>query len=85
MALKKGTSLISSNDKKLLKALGERIREIRERKKLTVYDVTGEDLLIKSRQHWQKIEAGQLSLTFVTFYKVAQSLDVSTAEVLKGL
>ena len=85
MGLTKGTALVSSTDKKILKALGERIREIREKKKLTVYDVTGEDLLIKSRQHWQKIEAGQLSLTFVTFYKIAQSLEISPVELLKGL
>jgi len=85
MGLKKGTVLTSSADKKLLKALGERVRELREKKKLTVYEVTGEDLLIKSRQHWQKIEAGQLGLTFVTFYKVAQSLDVPPNELLKGL
>ena len=85
MGLAKGTALISSTDKKILKALGERIREIREKKKLTVYDVTGEDLLIKSRQHWQKIVAGQLSLTFVTFYKIAQSLEIPPVELLKGL
>ncbi|WP_347359439.1 helix-turn-helix transcriptional regulator [Bdellovibrio sp.] len=85
MALKKGTTLLSNADKKTLATLGTRIREIREKKKLTVYDVTGEDLLIKSRQHWQKIEAGQLSLTFVTFYKIAQSLEVSPTELLKNL
>jgi transcriptional regulator with XRE-family HTH domain len=85
MALKKGTTLLSNADKKTLAILGARIREIREKKKLTVYDVTGEDLLIKSRQHWQKIEAGQLSLTFVTFYKIAQALDVSPTELLKSL
>jgi transcriptional regulator with XRE-family HTH domain len=85
MGIKKGTSLLSTNDKKILKSLGEKIREIREKKKLTVYDVTGEDLLIKSRQHWQKIEAGQLSLTFVTFYKIAMSLDIRPNELLKKL
>lgn len=85
MALKKGTSLLSLNDKRILKNLGKRIKEIREKKNLTVYDVTGEDLLIKSRQHWQKIEAGQLSFTFVTFYKIAQSLDIQPNELLKGL
>lgn len=84
MGLKKGAALLSSNDKKHLKALGGKIREIREKKKLTVYDVTGEDMLIKSRQHWQKIEAGNLSLTFVTFLKIAQSLEVQPNEILKG-
>lgn len=85
MGLKKGATLISAQDRKLLKALGDRIREIRNKKKLSVYDVTGEDLPIKSRQHWQKIEAGQLSLTFITLNKIAQALDVSPSELLKGL
>lgn len=85
MAPKKGSSLLSPNDEKILKVLGARIKEIREKKKLTVYDVTGEDLPIKSRQHWQKIEAGQKSLTFVTFFKIAQSLDIQPNELLKGL
>ena len=85
MAIKKGTSLVSLDDRKLLKALGERIKEIREKKNLSVYEVTGEDLLIRSRQHWQRIEAGQLSLTFITFYKIAESLEVQPNDLLKGL
>lgn len=85
MGLKKGTTLVSAQDKKLLKALGTRIREIRNKKKLSVYDVTGEDLPIKSRQHWQKIEAGQLSLTFITLSKIALSLDVPLSDIVKNL
>lgn len=85
MGLKKGTTLVSAQDKKLLKALGTRIREVRNKKKLSVYDVTGEDLPIKSRQHWQKIEAGQLSLTFITLNKIAQSLDVPLSDIVKNL
>lgn len=85
MGLKKGTTLISAQDRKLLKALGNRIREIRNKKNFSVYDVTGEDLPIKSRQHWQKIEMGQLSLTFITLNKIAQSLDVPLNELVKNL
>lgn len=85
MGLKKGTTLVSAQDRKLLKALGNRIREIRNKKKLSVYDVTGEDLPIRSRQHWQKIEAGQLSLTFITLYKIAQSLDVPVNDLVKSI
>lgn len=86
MAVKRGTKRpISAEDKKDLAALGQRIREIREKKKLTVYDVTGDDLPIRSRQHWQKIELGQFNLTFVTFMKIAESLDVQPSELLKGV
>ena len=85
MGIKKGTTLLTAKDRKVLKAIGQRIQEIRLNKRFTVYDVTGDDLLIKSRQHWQKIEAGQLSLTFVTFYKIALSLEVEPAELLAGI
>jgi len=85
MGLKKGTTLISTKDRKALIQLGARIKEIREKKNLTVYDLTGEDLLIKSRQHWQKIELGKMSITFTTFLKVAKSLGVSPIELLKGI
>jgi transcriptional regulator with XRE-family HTH domain len=82
LALKKGTKLITAADRKALKKLGERINELRTKKKLTIYEVTGDDLPIKSRQHWQKIEAGQLSLTFVTFLKIAETLKVDPQDLL---
>lgn len=82
MALKKGTKLITTADKKALKKLGEHISELRTKKKLTIYEVTGDDMPIKSRQHWQKIEAGQLSLTFVTFLKIAETLKVDPQDLL---
>lgn len=83
MALKKGTILLSSMDKKKLKALGQRIREVRLKKDLSFYDLTGEDLPIKSRQHWQRIENGGLNITFTTFLKIAKSLEIEPAELLK--
>lgn len=82
MALKKGAKLVTAADKKALKRLGEQINELRTKKKLTVYEVTGDDMPIKSRQHWQKIEAGQLSLTFVTFLKIAETLKVDPQDLL---
>ncbi|AHI06542.1 hypothetical protein BDW_10210 [Bdellovibrio bacteriovorus W] len=85
MALKKGTSLITTADKKVLLKLGRTIKEVRESKGLSVYDVTGEDMPIKSRQHWQKIEAGQLSLTFVTFLKITKTLNQSPSSILENL
>lgn len=82
MSLKKGAKLLTPADKKALKKLGEQINEIRTKKKLTIYDVTGDDMPIKSRQHWQKIEAGQLSLTFVTFLKIADTLKIDAQDLL---
>lgn len=85
MALKRGTALISQTDRKILREFGERIREVRERKRLSVYDITGDDMPIKSRQHWQKIEAGQKNINLTTVVKIARSLEVRTDELVKGL
>ena len=85
MAIKKGTKLLSANDKKLLKKFGDNIRKARENAGLTVYDVTGDDMEIKSRQHWQKIENGQKNINFSTLMKIARTLEVGAEKLLKGI
>lgn len=85
MAVKRGTALISQADKKILRAFGERVRDLRERKKLTVYDVTGDDMPIKSRQHWQRIEAGQKNVNLTTVFKVARSLEIGADVLMRGV
>lgn len=85
MAVKKGAALVSQADKKLLRAFGERVREVRERKKLTVYDLTGDDMPIRSRQHWQRIEAGQKNINLTTVFKVANCLEIRPEDLVKGL
>ena len=85
MAIKKGTKLISAKDEKLLKKLGTNIKKTRENKGLTVYDVTGDDMEIKSRQHWQKIENGQKNINFSTLMKIARTLEVNADKLLKGI
>lgn len=72
-------------DKKLLKSFGKRVEEIREKKGLSVYDLTGDDMAIKSRQHWQRIEAGQKNINLTTVFKVAKSLQVRAEELVTGI
>ena len=85
MAVKRGTALISQADRKILRAFGEKVREVRERKKLTVYDLTGDDMPIRSRQHWQRIEAGQKNINLTTVFKVAKCLEVRVEDLVRGL
>ncbi len=85
LALKRGTVLISQADKKILRKFGERIRQVRVKKKLTVYEVTGDDMPIRSRQHWQKIEIGQKNVNLTTAFKIAKSLEVGIEELLKDI
>ncbi len=85
MAEKKEKRLVLSGDKKILKKFGDRVREIREKKRLSVYDVTGEDLGIKSRQHWQRIENGQKNINLTTIIKVARILEVDPQDLFVKL
>lgn len=78
-------STLSALDKKNLKAFGAVVRELREKKKLNVFDVTGDDMPIKSRQHWHRIEAGTKNINLSTIFKVAHTLDVAPYELFKGL
>ena len=83
-ATKKKTTQ-SAKDQKLLKALGKNIRENRKEDGRTYYDLVGEDLLIKNRQHWQKIESGQKNINITTFFKIAASLKIDPAELIEGI
>lgn len=85
LAKRKSPSLISQADKRTLKLVGNRIREIREKKKLSVYDVTGEDMAIKTRQHWQAIENGYKNVNLTTAFKVARTLEIGVDELLRGI
>lgn len=85
LAKGKSLSLVSQADKRTLKFVGNRIREIREKRKLSVYDVTGEDMAIKTRQHWQAIENGYKNINLTTVFKVARTLEVGVDELLRGI
>ncbi len=85
MEKKRRLASLSKADKQILTTLGDRIRRIREKKKMSVYDVTGEDMAIKSRQHWQSIENGVKNINLVTIFKIAQTLDVKAEDLIKGI
>jgi transcriptional regulator with XRE-family HTH domain len=72
-------------ERKLLKSFGRRVAALRERKALSVYDLTGDDMPIKSRQHWQAIEAGRKHVNLTTVFKVAHCLGVRPEELVAGL
>lgn len=81
MAKKKKNTSISKDDVKNILVVGQRIKEIREHMNLSVYDITGDDMPIKSRQHWQRIENGQKNINLTTIFKIARTLDVKVAEI----
>lgn len=76
---------LSREDKNILKSFGDRIRDVREKKNLSVYDITGEDMPIKSRQHWQRIENGQKNINLTTVFKITKSLEIEACDLFKNL
>jgi len=81
VAKKKKNTSISKDDVKNLLVVGQRIKEIREHLNLSVYDITGDDMPIKSRQHWQRIENGQKNINLTTIFKIAKTLNVKVFEI----
>ncbi len=74
---------LSPSDKKLLREFGSRVKRCREQKKKSVYDVTGDDMPIKTRQHWQMIENGKKNVQLTTIAKLAESLEIDPSDLLK--
>ncbi len=85
MAIKKGTVLISAGDRRILKSFGHKVKEVRDKKKQSTYDLTGDDMPIKSRQHWQGVESGKKNINLTTLFKIAKSLGVKAKDLIDGL
>jgi hypothetical protein len=78
-------ALLSHLDRRVLRAFGRAVAAIRIAKELSVYDLTGDDMPIKSRQHWQKIESGQKNINLTTVFKVASTLQVTVEKLFIGI
>ena len=65
------------------KKLGERIRQLREKKELSQESFAG--LCEINRVHMSQIERGQINLTITTLNKIAKNLDTTVSGLLKGI
>lgn len=83
MGVKRGTTLVSPQDRKLLKQFGLLVRQKREKLGWTLYDVTGDDLGVKSCGHWQFIESGKKNISLTTFFKICRTLEIHPSILLK--
>ena len=76
---------LSLEDKKMLKKFGASIKSLREKRNLSVYDITGDDMMIRSRQHWHAIEAGLKNINLTTAIKIARTLKVPLNKLLEEI
>jgi transcriptional regulator with XRE-family HTH domain len=60
-------------------ALGMRIKELRQSKKISQEQMA--DLLETSRQRYSRLEKGQVDISFVTIKKIADFLGVPTSAI----
>jgi transcriptional regulator with XRE-family HTH domain len=74
---------LTSQDKKFLKLLGVRIRELREARGWTLEET--EEHGWPSWRHLQRIETGHKNVTITTLKRVSHTIGISISELLKDL
>jgi transcriptional regulator with XRE-family HTH domain len=67
---------------KLLKALGKKVKALREAKGLSQYALSDESGI--SRSQIVRLENGELNCTMATLLQVAQALEVEVKELVEG-
>jgi transcriptional regulator with XRE-family HTH domain len=76
-------TLMTQVNRKFLKNLGLRLRELRNRRGLTL-EAT-EEFGVKSWKHLQRIESGEANITMETLLQLAKIYKVHPSDVLKDL
>ncbi|MGN6646595.1 MAG: helix-turn-helix domain-containing protein [Cytophaga sp.] len=67
---------------KLLKALGKKVKALREAKGLSQYALSDESGIARSQI--VRLENGELNCTIATLLQVAQALEVEVKELVEG-
>jgi transcriptional regulator with XRE-family HTH domain len=67
-------------DERLVKLVGRRTRELRQRSGLTQEDMMSHGF---ERRYYQRIEAGQVNLSIKSLNKLAKAFGTTASELLK--
>jgi transcriptional regulator with XRE-family HTH domain len=70
-----------SNQEKFFRALGKRVKKLRERKGYTQEDMISFGF---SARHWQQIEAGR-PITVTTMLRICEVFQIPMARLVSGL
>lgn len=74
---------MQQQDKKILKALGKKLKKIREEKKISLNSFSFENGLTSATL--SRIENGLVDAKFITVLKIATALEVPLDQILKDL
>lgn len=69
------------DDAAFFRALGQRVRELRKRRRLSQEDMISFGF---SARHWQQIEAGR-PITVKTLLRICEAFDVPIVRLVRGL
>jgi transcriptional regulator with XRE-family HTH domain len=67
-------------DERLLRTLGKRVRDLRQRAKLTQEDMMSRGF---ERRYYQRIEAGTVNLSIKSLNKLAKAFGVTVSELMQ--
>lgn len=67
---------MDSNSKEFYKAVGKRIRSLRQNKRYTVIELA--EMVGISTKYWYQIECGNVCFSTEILYKIARTLEVTT-------
>lgn len=67
-------------DERLLKLVGQRLREVRRQKGLSQEDMMSHGF---ERRYYQRIEAGQVNLSLKSLNKLAKTFDMPVWELIR--
>jgi transcriptional regulator with XRE-family HTH domain len=70
-----------TDDRAFFRALGQRVKELRRRRKLSQEDMISFGF---SARHWQQIEAGR-PITVKTLLRICEAFDVPLVRLVRGL
>jgi transcriptional regulator with XRE-family HTH domain len=73
----------TTRKKELIKALGQIIKEHRERQEKTMYKISAEVGVPKAT--WREIELGLKDFRFTTIWRIAEGLDIPLDQLIKEL
>jgi transcriptional regulator with XRE-family HTH domain len=74
---------MNQRNETLLIALGKKIRELREKKEMSMDDLAAECEIEKQQLH--RIETGKVNTTVSSLYVIAKGLGVPISDLIKGM
>lgn len=79
--------MVEESERKLLVTIGNSIRILRTKKKMSqgqlAFEVKSEKTVKTDSRHIRRIEAGQVNISFILLFRISQVLETTISELMK--